>query len=178
MAEQYKKLSSDFKEFIREQAIFFVGTAPLEGRINVSPKGMDTFRIINDQKVAWLNLTGSGNETAAHLLEDSRMTIMFCSFSKIPMILRLYGNAGVIHERDSEWKQHIQLFPDLPGARQIFIVDLEMVQTSCGFAVPKMELVQERHSLAKWASGKGRKGIREYWKEKNEVSLDGNETGI
>lgn len=178
MADQYKELNDDLKDFIKDQAIFFVGTAPLQGQINVSPKGMDTFRILDDQKVAWLNLTGSGNETAAHLLENPRMTIMFCSFSKRPLILRLYGQATAIHERDEEWGRLFSLFPDLPGARQIFLVDLEMVQTSCGFAVPKMELIDERSSLAKWASGKGQDGIKEYWKEKNEVSLDGKETGI
>jgi len=178
MGDLYKDLNQDLITFIQEQPLFFVGTAPLHGNINVSPKGMDTFRVINNNQVAWLNLTGSGNETAAHLLENNRMTIMFCSFTKSPMILRLYGKARVFHERDDEWKSHLELFPKQTGARQIFVLDLEKVQKSCGYAVPKMELLEERKSLEKWATGKGRDGIRAYWKEKNEKSLDGKETGI
>lgn len=178
MADKFEELSEEHISFIEKQAIFFVGTAPESGRINVSPKGMDTFRVVDKNRICWLNLTGSGNETAAHLKGNSRMTIMFCSFSKIPLILRLYGQATTFHNHDKEWSDYLGLFPDYPGARQIFLLDVDLVQNSCGFAVPKMDLVEDRSSLVKWAKSKGDEGIREYWDEKNKVSLDGLETGI
>ncbi|MEL6950500.1 MAG: pyridoxamine 5'-phosphate oxidase family protein [Pseudomonadota bacterium] len=178
MGEQFKALDDKHIEFIGDQHLFFVGTAAAEGLINVSPKGMDTFRVIDASRVAWLNLTGSGNETAAHVLEHDRMTIMFCSFDKHPRILRLYGKATVVHPRDATWQEHIDRFPKFTGARQVFDVHLNMVQTSCGYAVPYYELKGERPTLTKWADGRGRSGIENYWQERNTESLDQKPTGI
>lgn len=165
-------------DFISQQAIYFVGTAGAEGFINVSPKGMDTFRILSNNRVIWLNLTGSGNETAAHVVENGRMTVMFCSFEKQPLILRLYGHATMVYPADSLWTELIANFPAYAGARQIFDLQLELVQTSCGYAVPFYELKGERPTLNKWASGQGEAGIKQYWHRKNTVSLDGKPTGI
>lgn len=178
MSERFDALTDQHISFIEDQHIYFVGTAANEGSVNVSPKGMDSFRVINQSLVMWLNLTGSGNETAAHLLENDRMTIMFCSFDRQPLILRLYGRATAFHPRDDGWSQRAAQFPDYTGARQIFEVKLELVQTSCGFAVPYYQLLGERPTLNKWADGRGREGVEDYWQEKNTVSLDGKDTGI
>ena len=178
MAEQFPALDAKHIEFIQNQHMFFVGTAGAEGRVNVSPKGMDTFRVMDNNRVIWLNLTGSGNETAAHILENGRMTIMFCSFDRQPLILRLYGESKVIHESDSDWQQLLSEFPDFTGARQVFDMQIEMVQTSCGYAVPFYEMTGERPTLTKWADNRGRDGIKDYWQEKNLKSIDGKETGI
>jgi len=178
MSEKFEALTEKHIEFIKNQHVFFVGTAASDGFVNVSPKGMDSFRVINNSKVAWLNLTGSGNETAAHVIEDDRMTIMFCSFDKQPLILRLYGSAKTLHPRDNDWRHKAKLFPEYTGARQIFEVSIELVQTSCGYAVPFYSLVGERPTLTKWADNRGRDGVKEYWEEKNTTSLDGKETGI
>lgn len=178
MAVRSESLSEDHIQFIQKQHLFFVGTAEAEGFINVSPKGMDSFRVINASTIAWLNLTGSGNETAAHVINNGRMTIMFCSFDTQPLILRLYGTATVIHPRDEHWNEYVALFPEYTGARQVFEMDVELVQTSCGFAVPYYELKGERPALDKWAINKGREGIEDYWKQKNTKSLNGKDTGI
>lgn len=178
MAERFAELSQQHRDFIADQHLYFVGTAAAEGHVNVSPKGTDTFRIIDASTVAWMNLTGSGNETAAHLLENSRMTVMFCSFDRQPLILRLYGQARTIHARDAEWPALSALFPDYTGARQIFVLNITLVQTSCGYAVPFYDYTGERPTLTKWADKRGRDGIRQYWQEKNTLSLDGRDTGI
>ena len=178
MAERFPRLETKHIELIAQQHIYFVGTAPADGFVNVSPKGMDTFRVLDENTVAWLNVTGSGNETAAHVLENGRMTVMFCSFDRQPVILRLYGRARVVHPRDAEWESLVELFPDYTGARQVFVVSLEMVQTSCGYAVPHYQYEEERITLNKWADNKGRDGISSYWQEKNTRSLDGKPTGI
>ncbi|PID64269.1 MAG: pyridoxamine 5'-phosphate oxidase [Gammaproteobacteria bacterium] len=136
MAKQFPALDDKHIQFIEQQKLFFVATAADQGYVNVSPKGLDSLRIINKHTVAWLNLTGSGNESAAHILQNPRMTLMFCSFDKQPLILRLYGTATAIHPKDSDWPQYDGLFPDYRGARQIFLLSIELVQTSCGFAVP------------------------------------------
>ena len=178
MSEKFTELSQSHIEFIQQQHMFFVGTAGAEGPVNVSPKGMDSFRVINSKRITWLNLTGSGNETAAHMNENQRMTVMFCSFEKQPLILRLYGDAEVIHPRDARWNELITLFPEYTGARQLFDLKLSMVQTSCGYAVPFYELKGERLTLDKWADNRGRESIEQYWVEKNTRSLSGKETGI
>lgn len=138
MGKRYAELSDKLIEFIQAQRIFFVGTATADSRVNLSPKGMDSLRIENNRCVRWLNVTGSGNETAAHVQLSPRMTLMFCAFEGPPMILRLYGSARVIHQNDAEWSAFFAYFPPLPGARQIFelSIDLDLVQTSCGMAVP------------------------------------------
>lgn len=178
MAEQFECLSESHKEFIQQQHIFFVGTACSDGRVNVSPKGTDSFRILDSHRIAWLNLTGSGNETAAHVLEDGRMTIMFCSFDKQPMILRLYGKAKVYHPRDSQWSEFDALFPLDKGARQIFELQLDLVQTSCGFSIPFYEFLGERATLKNWSEKQGSEGVESYWEKNNQLSMDGKPTGI
>ncbi len=178
MAQKFESLSNKHIEFINAQHIFFVGTADSEGFVNVSPKGMDSFRVINNSKIAWLNLTGSGNETAAHVLQNNHMTIMFCSFDKHPLILRLYGKAKVIHPRNSAWNELISLFPKHAGARQIFELELSLVQTSCGYAVPYYELMGERSTLSQWTDKRGEQGIKDYWEENNQLSLNDKDTGI
>ncbi|WKD85480.1 hypothetical protein KCTC32516_00821 [Polaribacter huanghezhanensis] len=158
--------------------MFFVATAPTDGRINLSPKGMDSFRVVNENKVLWLSVTGSGNETAAHLLENNRITIVFCAFDGAPNILRLYGKGKAIHPKDKEWKNLVSLFPKTPGARQIFEIDVESAQTSCGMSIPFYEYKGERNQLNDWAEEIGEEGIEDYWKEKNQISIDGFPTKI
>ncbi len=178
MGKQFSEISSEHKEFIAAQKIFFVGTAAEEGRINISPKGMDTFRVIESNKIVWLNLTGSGNETAAHVLKNGRMTIMFCAFEGMPMILRLYGEAKMYHHNDETYHNYISLFPKIAGPRQIVEMEVDLIQTSCGHAVPFMDFKEERMQLRTWAEKKGEKGIKEYWKENNRSSIDGFDTKI
>ncbi|HEY3326121.1 MAG TPA: pyridoxamine 5'-phosphate oxidase family protein [Novimethylophilus sp.] len=178
MSQRYSQLNQELTRFIRDQNVFFVATAPESGYTNLSPKGLDSLRIPDPNTVAWLNVTGSGNETAAHVLENGRMTLMFCAFTGNPMVLRLYGAARVIHARDAEWSELINRFDALPGARQIFVLDVELVQTSCGMAVPLFDYRGQRDQLVDWAEKKGEKGITEYWEKKNRVSLDGRPTGI
>jgi predicted pyridoxine 5'-phosphate oxidase superfamily flavin-nucleotide-binding protein len=136
MAKRFNSIDAAQTEFIKAQKIFFVGTAAEVGRVNISPKGMDSFRVIDANKVIWLNLTGSGNETAAHLLKNSRMTIMFCAFTEKPLILRLYGKAISFHVDEKQYEKYISLFPKIAGARQIIEMEVDMVQSSCGLAVP------------------------------------------
>lgn len=178
MAKIFDNIPPEQQDFITQQKVFFVGTAAEDGRINISPKGMDSFRIIDGNKIVWLNLTGSGNETAAHLLKLSRMTIMFCSFEEAPLILRLYGHARIFHPRDDEYDSYINLFPSLPGARQIIAMDVETVQTSCGYAVPFMDFKEERDQLKRWSNKKTEDQMHAYWEKKNTKSIDGFETGI
>ena len=178
MAKQYPTITDKLSAFIADQKIFFVATAAEKGRVNVSPKGMDSLRVINQNRVVWLNLTGSGNETAAHINRVNRMTIMFCAFSDEPMILRLYGRAREIKPGDNEWQELYSLFNPLPGSRQIFDLEVEMVQTSCGMAVPLFNFAEERNQLNKWADKKGEEGIRQYWEDNNQISLDGFSTNI
>jgi Pyridoxamine 5'-phosphate oxidase len=178
MGKQYDALSEPLHAFIAAQKIFFVGTATTASRVNVSPKGMDSFRVLSDKRVVWLNLTGSGNETSAHVQQDPRMTIMFCAFEGAPLILRLYGTARVIHQNDQEWTELYSHFTPLPGARQIFDLRVDLVQTSCGFGVPYLSYNEERPLLADWATKKGVEGVRNYWQEKNQVSIDNIPTHI
>jgi hypothetical protein len=178
MGKQFNHISEPQQEFITRQHIFFVATAASEGKINLSPKGTDSFRIIDQNKIVWLNLTGSGNETAAHLILNSRMTIMFCAFEGSPEILRLYGNAKIFHERDREFLEYIELFPPNEGARQIIEMHIEIVQSSCGFAVPFMDFKEDRKTLNQWSEKKGKEKIKEYWKNRNTKSIDGFETRI
>ncbi|HBB31736.1 MAG TPA: pyridoxamine 5'-phosphate oxidase [Cyanobacteria bacterium UBA8803] len=178
MAKFYSDLNAFLQDFIKKQKVFFTGTAPRQGRINLSPKGMNTFRCIDRQTVAYLDLTGSGNETAAHLQDDGRITIMFCSFSEQPLILRLYGQGQVIHPRDREWPTLYSLFDPLPGERQIVVVDIKSIQTSCGYGVPLYEFKEERQTLVEWADKKGEQGIYDYWEAKNLKSIDGLPTNL
>ncbi|NIJ44713.1 hypothetical protein FHR24_001152 [Wenyingzhuangia heitensis] len=178
MGKKLPEITSELKEFIEQQKIFFVGTAATEGNVNVSPKGMDSFRVINSNKIAWMNLTGSGNETAAHLLQNNRMTIMFSAFEGKPLILRLYGTAKIYHPRDEQFNTLINLFPKTPGTRQVIEMEVDLVQTSCGFAVPYMDYKEDRSILKDWAQKQGDDKIKEYWLAKNTKSIDGFETKI
>lgn len=178
MAKFYSELTEELRNFIEEQKIFFTATAPNSGRINLSPKGRDTFRCIDEKTVGYLDLTGSGNETAAHLHENGRMTIMFCSFSEKPLILRLYGEGRVISPRDADWEKFYCWFAPTLGERQIILLDIDSVQTSCGYGVPIYELKEERKTIVEWANKKGKQGINDYWHEKNQKSIDGLPTKI
>lgn len=176
MAKTHSHINRELKRWIEQQPVFFVASAPLaaDGHINVSPRGLDSLRVIGDLEVITLDLTGSGNETAAHLAQNSRMTVMFCAFKGDPRILRLYGTGKVITPRDQQWQTYRPHFPpDLPGVRQIFHLSVSRVQTSCGFGVPLMDLVGQRDLLPTWAAKKGPEGIQEYQEEKNSVSIDG-----
>lgn len=178
MSKFYDKITPRLQKFIAAQKIFFVATAPNSGRINLSPKGMDSFRVIEENRVLWLNVTGSGNETAAHLLENERITIMFCSFEKAPNILRLYGKGKEIKEGDASWNELISLFPETPGTRQIFDIIIHSAQTSCGMSIPYFEFKGERNDLNDWATKQGKEGIKNYWTHKNQESIDGLPTKI
>lgn len=178
MGKQYTEITDKLKQFIEEQKIFFVGTAASDGRVNISPKGMDSLRVIDNNHLVWLNVTGSGNETSAHIQEHPRMTIMFTAFEGDPMILRLYGNANVVHKNDSRWRELYSLFNPMTGARQIFELTVDLVQVSCGMAVPFFDYVEEREQLNNWANQKGESGIQSYWLDKNQTSLDGKPTHI
>lgn len=178
MGKQLDHIREDLQAFIKQQKIFFVATAMRDGRVNLSPKGTDSFRILGPNRVMWLNLTGSGNETATHLQHEDRITVMFCAFEGKPLILRLYGHARIYHESDEAWPAYIDLFPKMTGARQLIDIEVDLVQTSCGMSVPYMAFTGERELLTTWADKKGRDGIRDYWEEKNTVSLDGHPTGI
>lgn len=178
MGQRYTELSETQVNFIRDQKLFFVGTATADSRVNVSPKGMDSLRVISNTRVAWLNLTGSGNESSAHVQLSPRMTLMFCAFDGLPVILRLYGTVKVVHPDDPEWNTLFPLFKPLPGARQIFDVTLDLVQSSCGMAVPNFSYAGDRELLTDWAIKKGDEGLKAYWQEKNQMSLDGIPTHI
>ena len=178
MAQQFAELSGKHIQFIAEQRIFFVGTATADSRVSVSPKGMDSLKVLSGNRIAWLNVTGSGNETSAHVQQDPRMTIMFCAFEGQPLILRLYGNAKVVHKSDPEWGNLISLFKPLPGARQIFDVALDLVQTSCGMSVPYYTYDGDRELLNDLTAKIGEEGIKQFWKERNQMSIDGIPTNI
>jgi hypothetical protein len=178
MGKKYPEINEQHRDFIQKQQMYFVATAPKTGRINLSPKGIDSLRILDDNRVVWLNLTGSGNETAAHLLEDDRMTIMFCAFEGDPKILRLYGQAKTVHQRDADWQELLDLFPETEGARQIIDMQVDLVHTSCGFGVPLYDYVGQREELTRWIAKKGPDGITQYWEDRNVESLDGKPTGI
>lgn len=178
MAQRYNALTEKHTHFIIEQKIYFVGTATSDSRVNISPKGMDSLKVLSSTRVAWLNVTGSGNETSAHVQINPRMTLMFCAFDGPPLFLRLYGTAKVIHKGDLEWNELFSHFKPLPGARQIFDMNIDLVQTSCGMAVPNLSFSGERDLLVDWAVKKGDDALRQYWEEKNQLSIDGIPTQI
>ncbi|WP_099609122.1 pyridoxamine 5'-phosphate oxidase family protein [Vibrio coralliilyticus] len=178
MGKQFSELSDKHIAFIEQQKLYFVGTAADSGSVNLSPKGGDSLRVISPTQIAWLNLTGSGNESAAHVLNNQRMTLMFCAFDGAPLILRAYGQASVLHNKDAEWKKYVSLFPESVAARQIFILDINMVQSSCGMSVPYFSYEGDREDLAKWSEKQGTEGIEKYWLKKNQKSIDGFESEI
>ena len=179
MARFLSELDERLITFILQQHLFFTGSAPHQGRVNLSPKGLDTFRILSPTRVGYLDVTGSGNETAAHLLENGRITFMFCAFEGPPLILRLYGRGRSVQPHDPEWNELRPLFgPSLLGERQLIIAELESIQTSCGYGVPRYEYKEERTQLIDWAQRKGADGVRQYQLKKNTTSIDGAPTGL
>jgi Pyridoxamine 5'-phosphate oxidase len=180
MSKVFDCITEELQDFIAAQQLFFVGSAPLSptGHVNLSPKGLDCFRILSPHQVAYLDLTGSGNETSAHLQENGRITLMFCAFQEPPSILRLYGRGQTILPSSPDWNSLYSLFSPIPGTRQIIVADIERVQTSCGFAVPLYEYQGQRQTLVNWASKKGEQGVKEYQQQKNLVSIDGLSTPL
>jgi hypothetical protein len=178
MAVFYDAIDEKISAFIEKQKIFFVATAASDGRVNLSPKGYQSFRVLGPNRVVWLNLSGSGNETAAHLLAVNRMTLMFCSFEGPPNILRLYGTATAVHPRDESWSELLTNFNEVVGARQVFDMKVESVQTSCGYGVPLFSYESDRDTLLKSAEKKGPVRLQEGWVTKNRISIDGLDTGI
>ena len=174
------KLNGTLRDFAVQREMFFVGTAAPQGRVNISPKGLDTLRIMSDTRIVWLNLSGSGNETAAHLREANRMTLMFCAFSGEARILRVYGRARVLHPRDEGFGALAALFAEMAGTRQIFDMEIDMVQTSCGSGVPVMTFQEQRgeEELVPFYAEMGKEGVEAYWRRKNSLSIDGKPTGI
>ena len=169
-------MTDQLKDWIEQQPMYFLASAPLEaeGPINLSPRGLDSLRVTADNQVVILDLTGSGNETAAHLQQNGRLTVMFCAFEGEPRILRLYGQAKVIQPGHPDWPENRRLFTEnLPGVRQIFRLAISRVQTSCGFGVPLMQFQSQRDQLINWAKKKGEQGIQEYQQTKNRRSIDG-----
>jgi hypothetical protein len=178
MATFHSELTDTLQAFIAEQQMFFTATAAHTGRINLSPKGIDTFRCLDSRTVAYLDLTGSGNETAALLRADGRITVMFCAFAGNPKILRLYGR-GTVVALDSETGRELRSrFPSVPGERHFIVIAIESVQTSCGFAVPLYSYEGQRDTLVTWAERQGEEGVREYRRKNNRVSIDGLPAGL
>jgi len=180
MGKLYPELDERLRKFISRQAVFFVATAPClteegtGGHVNVSPKGYrDTFAVLGPHRVAYLDLTGSGAETIAHLRENGRITIMFCAFDGPPRIVRLFGTGKAVVASDATFAEFAANFPELQGARSVIVVDVDRIADSCGYAVPRMELVGDRDDLLRWADRKGPDGIVAYWQEKNAASIDG-----
>lgn len=167
------QLNEKLREFITAQHIFFNASAPNEGRINVSPKGQDSLRILSDHRVAYLDLTGGENETAAHVAENGRLTLMFCSFHDKPLIVRLYGKGSIVRKQDPEWDELHAHFTSIPGERQIVVLDIESIMSTCGFAVPLFDYQGERGNLRDWSSQMGEEKLDEYRHKRNEQSIDG-----
>jgi Pyridoxamine 5'-phosphate oxidase len=178
MGKFYTEITPELKQFIAEQQMFFTATAAATGRINISPKGIDTLRQLDEHTVAYLDLTGSGNETAALLAADGRMTIMFCAFAGKPWILRLYGSGELVQLDSDRGRELHRLFGSIPGERHIIVLHVESAQTSCGMAVPQYEFKAHRDLLIDWAAKKGNEGMKEYRRDKNAISIDGLPTGL
>jgi hypothetical protein len=166
-------ISDELAAFLEAQPVFFVATAPADGHVNVSPKGLDSFRVLDPHTVAYLDLTGSGVETIAHLRENGRVTLMFCAFEGAPNIVRLSGRGEVLSVGEPEADALLERFPTLPGARSVIRVALDRVSTSCGYGVPLMRYDGPRSRLLEWAEARGAEGLVEYRSKKNAVSIDG-----
>src|SRR5438045_804754 len=175
MARTYPAITDELRAFIEAQHMFFVASAPLaaDGHVNLSPKGLDGLRVLGPRRVAYLDLTGSGNETAAHLRENGRLTLLFCALAGPPRILRLYGTGAAALPGSAAWAELRPLFPDYPGARQLIVAEIARVQTSCGFGVPRYEYAGQRETLLRFAEAKGEEGLAAYREEKNARSIDG-----
>ncbi len=176
----HESIKEQHKDFIERQRMFFVSTAPLDGsgHVNLSPKGVDSFRVLSDSRVAYMDLVGSGNETSAHILENGRITFMFCAYEGPPNILRLYGKGFPVLPGDEAWEELSSHFKIQVATRQIIVADIHKVQTSCGYSVPLYEYTGERDHADKWAAKKGAEGLEQYKKQKNRVSMDGLPTSL
>lgn len=175
MGKVFPTIDEKLRTFIERQKMFFVASAPLDadGLVNLSPKGLDAFRVLGPTTVAYLDLAGSGIETVAHLRENGRITILFCAFDGPPKILRLYGHGHPVFPGDSEWNELLQQFPEMPGTRSIIKVECTRIADSCGFAVPRYEYLGDRDQLTRYAENKGEAGIHQYIETRNRESLDG-----
>lgn len=175
MGTVFEEIDENLAAWIARQPMFVVATAPLadDGLVNVSPRGLDCFSVLGPRRIAWVDLTGSGAETIAHLRENGRMTIMFCAFEGRPVIVRLQGRGRVVEPADAEWADLAPLFPDLPGARAVIVLDVDRVSDSCGLSVPLYEYCGERTGLLDFARNKGPEGMAEYRRKKNAASIDG-----
>jgi len=175
MARTHDTIDETLRDWIAAQHVFFVATAPtsVDGHVNVSPKGYDTFRILDDTTVAYLDLTGSGVETIAHLGDNGRLTIMFCGFEGPPRIVRLFGQGDVLRPGDAGYAELAARFDDQPGARAVIRCRVERIQSSCGYSVPFLSFDAERDTLRDWAERKGPAGVEAYQAEKNATSIDG-----
>ena len=178
MGKQFPAFETPHLKLIDDSHIFFVGTAAQDGRVNISPKGGESLRVLSPTRVLWRNITGSGNETAGHLRLINRITLMWCSFGPKPMILRAYGTARTVHANDADWDDLNGHFPPHIGARQVYDVAVEMVQSSCGYNVPFMEFAGHRDTLDRWTDDKGPDGVTQYWVDRNQQTIDGFPTGI
>lgn len=172
MATFTDHIDGTLRAVIEAQPVFFVATAAAGARINCSPKGMDTLRVLDEATIAYLDWTGSGNETAAHLLADGRITVMVCRFDRTPDIIRMYGTGRVVQRGSTEWDELAGNWAIEPGARQLIVIDVTSVQSSCGYAVPVMEFVEERQTLRRYAERKGEDGMVAYRAERNTTSID------
>jgi hypothetical protein len=175
MGKVFEGLDGGLREFIAAQHLFFVATAPLsaEGHVNLSPKGLETFRVLGPRRVAYLDLTGSGVETVAHLRENGRITLLFCALAGPPRILRLYGRGRVVEPGDEAWGELAGQFPSHPGVRSVIVVELDRLAGSCGYGVPLFEFAGQRTQLPAWAGRKGAEGLARYRRQKNRESIDG-----
>ena len=175
MGKLYDGITPELADWLAKQRLFFVATAPLgaEGLVNCSPKGMDSFRVLGPREVAYLDLTGSGVETIAHLRENGRIVLMFCALEGAPLIVRFHGTGEALLAGSAEYAKLKAGFPDYPGARAIVRVRVARISDSCGFGVPRYGYVGERDTLARWAESKGADGLRQYRRERNAKSLDG-----
>ncbi|MGZ4689172.1 MAG: pyridoxamine 5'-phosphate oxidase family protein [Acidimicrobiia bacterium] len=175
MGRELDRITPELTEFLEGQPVFFVATAPAstDDHVNVSPKGLDSFRVLDDATVAYLDLHGSGIETVAHLRENGRITLMFCAFSGRPQIIRLQGTGTVIPVGVPEAGPLLERLPAQPGARSVIQVDVKRISSSCGYGVPLMDLVGERTLLTEWAEKRGEDGLAKYRAEKNAVSISG-----
>ncbi|OAN79050.1 pyridoxamine 5'-phosphate oxidase [Jannaschia sp. EhC01] len=174
------KLNATLRAFIARQQMFFVATAAPLGRVNMSPKGADSLRVLSDTHVQWLNLSGSGNETAGHLLQSDRMTLMFCAFEGDALILRLYGTATTLHPRDAGWAEAAARFPKMAGTRQIFDMQIQSVNMSCGSGVPFMDYKSDRSAveMIPYFEDLGPEGTEAFWRRKNTETIDGQPTAL
>lgn len=175
MGKLYEEITPELSDWIRQQHLFFVSTAPLSGKghINCSPKGLDSFRILGPLSVAYLDLTGSGAETIAHVRENGRIVFMFCALSGLPKIVRLHGTAEVASAGSAQWAELRAQFPGYPGARSIIHAQITRISDSCGFGVPRYDYLSDRENLPRWAETRGEEGLGAYRKEKNRLSIDG-----